>query len=105
MSACTTLTAVATPQVRYVKDGVSHVLNCDFIAGCDGFHGVARASVPKDAITEYEKVYPFGWLGVLADVPPVSNPCDCVCQQRPRLCIVLDAQHDPQSLLRAMPLE
>ena len=61
------------PQVRYLKDGVSHVLNCEFIAGCDGFHGVARASVPKDAITEYEKVYPFGWLGVLADVPPVSS--------------------------------
>ena len=62
----------AHPQVRYVKEGVHHVLNCDFIAGCDGFHGVARASVPKGAITEYEKVYPFGWLGVLADVPPVS---------------------------------
>jgi len=62
-----------TPQARYVKDGVAHTLNCDFIVGCDGFHGVARASVPKDAITEYEKVYPFGWLGVLADVPPVST--------------------------------
>ena len=62
-----------TPQVRYVKDGATHVINCEFIAGCDGFHGVARASVPKDAITEYEKVYPFGWLGVLADVPPVST--------------------------------
>jgi len=62
-----------TPQVRYVKDGAAHVINCEFIAGCDGFHGVARASVPKDAITEYEKVYPFGWLGVLADVPPVST--------------------------------
>ncbi len=61
------------PQVRYLKDGVSHVLNCEFIAGCDGFHGVARASVPKNAITEFEKVYPFGWLGVLADVPPVST--------------------------------
>ncbi len=61
------------PQVRYTKDGVQHVLNCYFIAGCDGFHGVARASVPKGAITEYEKVYPFGWLGVLADVPPVSS--------------------------------
>ena len=60
------------PQVRYSKDGVNHVINGRFIAGCDGFHGVARASVPKDAITEYEKVYPFGWLGVLADVPPVS---------------------------------
>lgn len=63
----------ASPQVHYVKDGVAHVLSCVFIAGCDGFHGVARASVPKNAITEYEKVYPFGWLGVLADVPPVSS--------------------------------
>ena len=60
------------PKVRYVKDGQQHELNCDFIAGCDGFHGVCRASVPKDAIREFERVYPFGWLGVLADVPPVS---------------------------------
>jgi p-hydroxybenzoate 3-monooxygenase len=61
------------PSVTYTKDGVRHSLQCDFIAGCDGFHGVARASVPKSAITEYEKVYPFAWLGVLADVPPVSS--------------------------------
>jgi p-hydroxybenzoate 3-monooxygenase len=60
------------PQSAYEKDGQHHTLDCDFIAGCDGFHGVCRASVPKAAITEYEKVYPFGWLGVLADVPPVS---------------------------------
>src|SRR6187549_3068810 len=59
------------PRVTYEKDGQSHVLECDFIAGCDGFHGVSRATV-KDKVTEYEKVYPFGWLGVLADVPPVS---------------------------------
>jgi p-hydroxybenzoate 3-monooxygenase len=59
------------PRVSYEKDGQSHVLECDFIAGCDGFHGVSRATV-KDKVTEYEKVYPFGWLGVLADVPPVS---------------------------------
>jgi p-hydroxybenzoate 3-monooxygenase len=62
----------ARPRVRYEKDGQSHEIECDFIAGCDGFHGVCRASVPQGAITEYEKVYPFGWLGVLADVPPVS---------------------------------
>ncbi|MBL0946476.1 MAG: 4-hydroxybenzoate 3-monooxygenase [Hydrogenophaga sp.] len=62
----------ASPSVRYEKDGQSHELQCDFIAGCDGFHGVCRASVPEGSITEYEKVYPFGWLGVLADVPPVS---------------------------------
>ena len=61
-----------TPTVRYEKDGQTHELECDFIAGCDGFHGVCRASVPEGSITEYEKVYPFGWLGVLADVPPVS---------------------------------
>ncbi len=62
----------AKPRVSYQKDGATHEVECDFIAGCDGFHGVCRASVPKGAITEFEKVYPFGWLGVLADVPPVS---------------------------------
>jgi p-hydroxybenzoate 3-monooxygenase len=61
------------PVVRYEKDGETHEVICDFIAGCDGFHGVCRASVPEGAITEYEKVYPFGWVGVLADVPPVST--------------------------------
>jgi p-hydroxybenzoate 3-monooxygenase len=60
------------PTVHYRKDGQAHEVECEFIAGCDGFHGVCRASVPKGAITEYERVYPFGWLGVLADVPPAS---------------------------------
>lgn len=59
------------PLVRYQKDGVTHELRCDFIAGCDGYHGVSRATV-KDKVTEYERVYPFGWLGVLSDTPPVS---------------------------------
>ena len=63
---------LAQPKVRYLKNGQHHELACDFIAGCDGFHGVCRASVPKDAIKEFERIYPFGWLGVLADVPPVS---------------------------------
>ena len=61
-----------SPSVSYLKDGVRHTLQADFIAGCDGFHGVCRASVPGTAISLHEKVYPFGWLGVLADVPPVS---------------------------------
>jgi len=60
------------PQVQYRKDGQLRTIECDFIAGCDGFHGVCRASIPPGAIREYEKVYPFGWLGVLADVQPVS---------------------------------
>jgi p-hydroxybenzoate 3-monooxygenase len=63
----------AHPKVRYVKDGKQHEIECDFIAGCDGFHGVSRASVPASAIRTYEKVYPFGWLGLLADVPPVFH--------------------------------
>ncbi len=61
------------PVVRYRQDGVDHELRCDFIAGCDGFHGVSRASVPAPAITTHEKVYPFGWLGLLADVPPARD--------------------------------
>jgi len=60
------------PSATYKVGGVSYTLEADFIAGCDGFHGVSRASVPKGAVKEYEKVYPFGWLGILADVPPVS---------------------------------
>ncbi len=63
----------ASPRVSYRKDGVSRTIACDFIAGCDGFHGVSRASVPSGAISLFERVYPFGWLGVLADVPPCSH--------------------------------
>ncbi len=61
------------PSVSYTRDGQRHQLQCDFIAGCDGYHGISRQSVPADALRTYEKVYPFGWLGVLADVPPVSH--------------------------------
>jgi len=61
------------PRVRYRKDGQVHEIACDFIAGCDGFHGVCRASVPRSAITEYEKVYPFGLLWLLSDTPPVCE--------------------------------
>jgi len=61
------------PYVTFMKDGQAQRLDCDFIAGCDGFHGVSRKSVPEAAIKLYEKVYPFGWLGVLADIPPVDH--------------------------------
>ena len=60
----------AAPYVTYEKDGATHRLDCDFIAGCDGFHGVSRQTIPADVLTTYERVYPFGWLGMLADVPP-----------------------------------
>ncbi|HEX5160135.1 MAG TPA: 4-hydroxybenzoate 3-monooxygenase [Steroidobacteraceae bacterium] len=58
------------PRVSYRHRGETHEIDCDFIAGCDGFHGVCRASVPGDRRQVFERVYPFGWLGVLADVPP-----------------------------------
>ena len=63
----------ARPRVSYEKDGTRNEIACDFIAGCDGFHGVCRASAPPGAITEHEKVFPFGWLGLLSDTPPVSH--------------------------------
>jgi p-hydroxybenzoate 3-monooxygenase len=63
----------ARPHVSYVRDGVEHRLDCAFIAGCDGYHGICRRSVPDGALTAYERVYPFGWLGILADVPPAAE--------------------------------
>ncbi|KQS83608.1 MULTISPECIES: 4-hydroxybenzoate 3-monooxygenase [unclassified Rhizobium] len=62
-----------TPYLTYDKDGKTHRIDCDFIAGCDGFHGVSRKAVPEKAIRTVEKVYPFGWLGILSEVPPVSD--------------------------------
>ena len=61
------------PSVTYRKDGVAHELACDFIAGCDGSHGVSRASVPERSIRIFERVVPFGWLGVLSETPPVAD--------------------------------
>ncbi|MCE8038864.1 4-hydroxybenzoate 3-monooxygenase [Halomonas sp. MCCC 1A11062] len=61
------------PYVTFDKNGETVRLDCDYVAGCDGFHGVSRQSIPKDRIKEFEKIYPFGWLGLLADTPPVSD--------------------------------
>jgi p-hydroxybenzoate 3-monooxygenase len=61
------------PRVTYVKDGKQHEIKCDFVAGCDGYHGVSRTCIPDDVIQAYERVYPFGWLGILADVPPCEH--------------------------------
>jgi p-hydroxybenzoate 3-monooxygenase len=61
------------PRLAYLKDGVTHDIACDFIAGCDGFHGISRASVKPEAIETFERVYPFGWLGILSETPPVSH--------------------------------
>jgi p-hydroxybenzoate 3-monooxygenase len=60
------------PYVTFEHEGNSRRLDCDYIAGCDGSHGVSRPSIPKGVLKEYEKIYPFGWLGLLADTPPVN---------------------------------
>ena len=61
------------PYVTYTLAGEAQRVDCDVIAGCDGYHGVSRAAVPEGVRTEYERVYPFGWLGILADVPPCDH--------------------------------
>jgi p-hydroxybenzoate 3-monooxygenase len=70
------------PKIRYRKDGVAHELVCDFIAGCDGFHGVSRSSVPAGVIAAYERVYPFAWLGILAEAAPTSEELVYTYHQR-----------------------
>lgn len=70
------------PSVTFEHEGRQVKVQCDFIAGCDGYHGVCRASVPEEKIKTFEKVYPFGWLGVLADVPPVADELIYVQSER-----------------------
>jgi p-hydroxybenzoate 3-monooxygenase len=61
------------PRIRFSHEGAGHVLECDVVAGCDGFHGVCRPSIPAGVLSEFSREYPFGWLGVLAAVPPSSD--------------------------------
>ena len=70
------------PKVRYRRDGVEHEIECDFVAGCDGFHGVCRQSVPQAAIKTFERMYSFGWLGVLSETPPVAEELIYVNHER-----------------------
>ena len=70
------------PRVQYRLNGELVTIECDFIAGCDGYHGVCRASIPADKLQAFERVYPFGWLGVLADVPPVAHELIYVRHER-----------------------
>ena len=61
------------PKVRYTKNGETVEIECDYVAGCDGFHGVARQAIPRRVLKTFERIYPFGWLGVLVEQPPVSD--------------------------------
>ena len=97
------------PYVTFDKGGQGHRIDCDYIAGCDGFHGVSRQAIPADVRTEYEKVYPFGWLGILSETPPVhheliyanSDAGFALCSMRnenlSRYYIQCDVTDDPES--------
>ena len=61
------------PAIRFTHQGETHELDCDFVGGCDGFHGVCRPSIPDEALTIFDRDYPFGWLGILAEAPPVDK--------------------------------
>jgi p-hydroxybenzoate 3-monooxygenase len=63
----------AAPTIRFRQDGAEKVLACDFVAGCDGFHGMCRPAIPPGALTIYDREYPFAWLGILSESPPVSD--------------------------------
>jgi len=65
------------PYVTYEKKGQTHCVDCDYVAGCDGFHGVSRQSIPASVLRTYEKGYPFGWLGIMSETPPFPDLCYC----------------------------
>ena len=97
------------PYVTFTQGGHAHRIDCDYIAGCDGFHGVSRQTIPAEARREFEKVYPFGWLGILSETKPVheeliyanSHAGFALCSMRnaklSRYYIQCDASDDPQA--------
>lgn len=83
--------ASAQPSVTFRKNGEASRVDCDFIAGCDGFHGISRQSIPNDALHTFEKVYPFAWLGIMSETPPLE---DIIYAHHPR-GFALASQRNP----------
>ena len=65
------------PYLTYEKEGSVRRIDCDYVAGCDGYHGVSRSSIPTSVLRTYEKSYPFGWLGIMSETPPFPDLCYC----------------------------
>jgi len=93
------------PCLRYVRDGVAHELACDFIAGCDGFHGICRATVPADALTIFEHDYPFAWLGILADSRPAAEELIYASHERGFALASMRGPHTTRLYLQCAPDE
>ncbi len=93
------------PKIRYQKDGSDNELTCDFIAGCDGFHGICRPSIPPGVLTVYEREYPFGWLGILADAPPSSGELIYTYHDRGFALLSMRTPHISRLYLQCKPDE
>jgi p-hydroxybenzoate 3-monooxygenase len=93
------------PKIKYRKDGAEHELSCDFIAGCDGFHGICRPSVPEGVITLYERVYPFAWLGILAEAAPTSEELIYTYTERGFALFSMRSPHITRLYLQCTPDE
>ena len=93
------------PKIRYRKDAGDHELTCDFIAGCDGFHGICRPSIPSGVLTEYDRVYPFGWLGILAEAPPSSDELIYTYHDRGFALLSMRTPHISRLYLQCKPDE
>jgi p-hydroxybenzoate 3-monooxygenase len=93
------------PKIRYRKDGNAYELACDFIAGCDGFHGICRPSIPAGVLTEYDRVYPFGWLGILAEAPPSSDELIYTYHDRGFALLSMRTPHISRLYLQCEPNE
>jgi p-hydroxybenzoate 3-monooxygenase len=93
------------PRILFQKDGRQNELSCDFIAGCDGFHGVCRPSIPAGALTSYERDYPFGWLGILAEAPPSSEELIYAYHQRGFALLSMRSPHLSRLYIQCKPDE
>ncbi len=93
------------PRILFQKDGRQSELTCDFIAGCDGFHGVCRPSIPAGALTVYERDYPFGWLGILAEAPPSSEELIYAYHQRGFALLSMRSPHLSRLYIQCKPEE
>jgi p-hydroxybenzoate 3-monooxygenase len=94
-----------TPTIRYKKNGNDYQLTCDFIAGCDGFHGICRLSIPAGKLTHYEREYPFGWLGILAEAPPSSDELIYTYHDRGFALLSMRSPHISRLYLQCHPDE
>ena len=95
----------AKPKIRYRKGGSACELTCDFIAGCDGFHGICRPSIPSGVLTEYVREYPFGWLGILAEAPPSSEELIYTYHDRGFALLSMRTPHISRLYLQCKPDE